>query len=139
MLGGAHALLHLIGFDEPFGFSVAEAMACGTPVVAYDRGSMRELIDDGATGFVVDGVDACGCRGVTCRQRSTATTSVASRSRGSAATGWSTSTSRCTAPSSASAGRDLGVHVGTAMRRADEESWHGGQAHQPASRPRGSV
>ena len=53
-----HALLHLIGFDEPFGFSVAEAMACGTPVVAYDRGSMRELIDDGATGFVVDGVDA---------------------------------------------------------------------------------
>jgi glycosyltransferase involved in cell wall biosynthesis len=58
VLGGAHALLHLIGFDEPFGFSVAEAMACGTPVVAYDRGSMRELIDHGRTGFVVDGVDA---------------------------------------------------------------------------------
>ena len=58
MLGHAHALLHLIGFDEPFGFSVAEAMACGTPVVAYDRGSMRELIDHGRTGFVVDGVDA---------------------------------------------------------------------------------
>ena len=58
VLGSAHALLHLIGFDEPFGFSVAEALACGTPVVAYDRGSMRELIDDGRTGFVVDGVDA---------------------------------------------------------------------------------
>jgi len=58
VLGSAHALLHLIGFDEPFGFSVAEAMACGTPVVAYDRGSMRELIDDGRTGFVVDGPGA---------------------------------------------------------------------------------
>ena len=52
-LGAAHALLHLIGFDEPFGFSVAEALACGTPVIAYDRGSMRELIDHGRTGFVV--------------------------------------------------------------------------------------
>ena len=37
-LGGALALLHLIDFDEPFGFSVAEAMACGTPVIAFDRG-----------------------------------------------------------------------------------------------------
>jgi glycosyltransferase involved in cell wall biosynthesis len=53
VLGGAHALLHLIDFDEPFGFSVVEAMACGTPVVAFDRGSMGELIDDGATGFLV--------------------------------------------------------------------------------------
>lgn len=58
VLGGAHALLHLIGFDEPFGFSVAEAMACGTPVIAHDRGSMRELIDDASTGFVVESVDA---------------------------------------------------------------------------------
>jgi glycosyltransferase involved in cell wall biosynthesis len=58
VLGGALALLHLIGFDEPFGFSVAEALACGTPVIAYDRGSMRELIDDGRTGFVVAGTDA---------------------------------------------------------------------------------
>jgi glycosyltransferase involved in cell wall biosynthesis len=52
-LGAAHALLHLIDFDEPFGYSVVEAMACGTPVIAYDRGSMGELIDDGVTGFVV--------------------------------------------------------------------------------------
>jgi glycosyltransferase involved in cell wall biosynthesis len=52
-LGTAHALLHLIDFDEPFGFSVVEAMACGTPVVAYERGSMSELVDDGTTGFLV--------------------------------------------------------------------------------------
>jgi glycosyltransferase involved in cell wall biosynthesis len=58
ILGRAHALLHLIDFDEPFGFSVAEAMACGTPVIAFDRGSMAELIDDGTTGAVVDDIDA---------------------------------------------------------------------------------
>jgi glycosyltransferase involved in cell wall biosynthesis len=57
VLGGAHALLHLIDFDEPFGFSVVEAMACGTPIVAYGRGSMAELIDDGTTGYLVDDVD----------------------------------------------------------------------------------
>jgi len=43
-LGKAKALLHLINFDEPFGLSVIEAMACGTPVIAIDRGSMPELI-----------------------------------------------------------------------------------------------
>ncbi len=53
-LGGARALLHLINFDEPFGFSVVEAMACGTPVVATDRGSMRELILDGVNGVLVE-------------------------------------------------------------------------------------
>ncbi len=52
-LGGAIALLHLIDFDEPFGFSVVEAMACGTPVIAFDRGSMSEIIGEGATGSVV--------------------------------------------------------------------------------------
>jgi glycosyltransferase involved in cell wall biosynthesis len=54
LLGGAHALLHLISFDEPFGYSVAEAMACGTPVIAFARGSMVELIDEGVTGFLVE-------------------------------------------------------------------------------------
>jgi glycosyltransferase involved in cell wall biosynthesis len=53
-LGQAHALLHLISFDEPFGLSVIEAMACGTPVIAIRRGSMSELIDDGRTGFLVE-------------------------------------------------------------------------------------
>ncbi len=56
-LGQASALLHLIGFDEPFGLSVVEAMACGTPVIAYNRGSMPELIDHGVTGFLVDTLD----------------------------------------------------------------------------------
>ncbi|MEN2746644.1 glycosyltransferase family 4 protein [Sphingomonas sp. T9W2] len=57
LLGGARALLHLIGFDEPFGLSVVEAMACGTPVIAYNRGSMPELIEDGVNGFLVDNLD----------------------------------------------------------------------------------
>lgn len=53
-LGRAHALLHLINFDEPFGLSVIEAMACGTPVIAMRRGSMRELIEHGTSGFLID-------------------------------------------------------------------------------------
>ena len=57
-LGQAAALLHLINFDEPFGLSVIEALASGTPVIASRRGSMPELIDDGVTGFLVD--DAAG-------------------------------------------------------------------------------
>jgi glycosyltransferase involved in cell wall biosynthesis len=57
-LGSARALLHLINFDEPFGLSVVEALACGTPVIASNRGSMPELIDPGVTGFLVDSVDA---------------------------------------------------------------------------------
>ena len=56
-LGSARALLHLINFDEPFGLSVIEAMACGTPVIASNRGSMPELIEHGVTGFLVDSVD----------------------------------------------------------------------------------
>ena len=57
LLGGAHALLHLISFDEPFGFSVVEAMACGTPVIASARGSMPEIVRDGENGFLVGSVD----------------------------------------------------------------------------------
>ena len=57
LLGGAWALLHPIRFNEPFGLSVVEAMACGTPVVAFERGSMRELIRDGETGLLCRSVD----------------------------------------------------------------------------------
>ncbi|MET0270028.1 MAG: glycosyltransferase family 4 protein [Sphingomonas sp.] len=57
VLGAAAALLHLINFDEPFGLSVVEALASGTPVIATRRGSMPELIEDGVTGFLVDTVD----------------------------------------------------------------------------------
>ncbi len=57
LLGKACALLHPIRFDEPFGLSVIEAMACGTPVIAFNRGSMPELIKTGETGFLVDTVD----------------------------------------------------------------------------------
>lgn len=57
LLGGAIALLHLISFDEPFGFSVVESMACGTPVIAHDRGSMSELIRHGESGFLVGAPD----------------------------------------------------------------------------------
>lgn len=53
LLGKARALLHMINFDEPFGLSVVEAMACGTPVIAMRRGAMPELIEHGATGFLV--------------------------------------------------------------------------------------
>lgn len=56
LLGGAAALLHLIDFDEPFGLSVVESLATGTPVVATPRGSMPELLSDGVTGFLVHGV-----------------------------------------------------------------------------------
>ncbi len=57
LLGNAIALLHPIYFNEPFGLSVAEAMFCGTPVIAYNRGSMSELIQDGLSGFLVNNIE----------------------------------------------------------------------------------
>ncbi len=75
LLGGARALLHLIDFDEPFGLSVAESLVVGTPVIAYRRGSMPELIRPGVSGHLVTdvagavaavgavgGIDRAGCR-----------------------------------------------------------------------------
>jgi glycosyltransferase involved in cell wall biosynthesis len=56
VLGSAAALLHPIAFAEPFGLSVVEAMACGTPVITYPIGSMPEVVDPGITGFFADGV-----------------------------------------------------------------------------------
>jgi glycosyltransferase involved in cell wall biosynthesis len=58
VLGDAAALLHPIYFDEPFGLSVVEAMACGTPVVAYRRGSMPEVVDEGVTGYLAQDVES---------------------------------------------------------------------------------
>ena len=49
--------MHPIQFDEPFGLSIVESMACGTPVIAFDRGSMPELIENGQNGFLVSNVN----------------------------------------------------------------------------------
>jgi glycosyltransferase involved in cell wall biosynthesis len=57
-LGEASALLFPIGWPEPFGLSMIEAMANGTPTVAFRCGSVPEVIEDGVTGFIVDDVDA---------------------------------------------------------------------------------
>jgi glycosyltransferase involved in cell wall biosynthesis len=57
-LSGAHALLFPIDWPEPFGLVMIEAMACGTPVVAYNCGSVPEVIDHGLTGFIVPDEDA---------------------------------------------------------------------------------
>jgi glycosyltransferase involved in cell wall biosynthesis len=58
LLGSCAALLHLVNFDEPFGLTMVEALAAGTPVLATLRGSVPEVIRDGATGFLVGSVDA---------------------------------------------------------------------------------
>jgi glycosyltransferase involved in cell wall biosynthesis len=57
VLGDALALLHLISFEEPFGLSIVESMACGTPVIAFARGSMPEIIRDGETGYIVEDIE----------------------------------------------------------------------------------
>nr|WP_221382128.1 glycosyltransferase family 4 protein [Actinoplanes polyasparticus] len=57
ILGSGLALLHPIRFAEPFGLSVVESMACGTPVIAYRKGSMPEVVDEGVTGCLVANAD----------------------------------------------------------------------------------
>jgi glycosyltransferase involved in cell wall biosynthesis len=57
-LGNAAGLLFPIAWREPFGLAMIEAMACGTPVVAFRNGSVPEVIDDGVTGFIVDDEEA---------------------------------------------------------------------------------
>jgi len=57
-LSGAHALLFPIDWPEPFGLVMIEAMACGTPVIAFNSGSVPEVMDDGLTGFIVNSEDA---------------------------------------------------------------------------------
>jgi len=56
-LGNAYALLFPIDWPEPFGLVMIEAIACGTPVIAYDRGSVPEVMEDGVTGFIVKDVE----------------------------------------------------------------------------------
>ncbi len=58
LFGGARALLYPVQAGEPFGLVLAEAMACGTPVAALDRGAVREVVDDGVTGCVFSDLDA---------------------------------------------------------------------------------
>jgi glycosyltransferase involved in cell wall biosynthesis len=57
-LANAQALLFPIDWPEPFGLAMIEAMACGTPVVAWREGSVPEVVDEGVTGFIVDSIDA---------------------------------------------------------------------------------
>ena len=81
VLGGALALLHLISFDEPFGLSLVESMACGTPVIAFDRGSMPEIIRHGETGYIVEDIEGAinAVASVTSINRSTCRTDVEKR------------------------------------------------------------
>src|SRR5437868_15391062 len=57
LYGGARALLYPIQAREPFGLVLAEAMACGTPVVALDRGAVREVVDEGITGLIFNDLE----------------------------------------------------------------------------------
>ena len=57
VLGRALALLHLINFEEPFGLSMVESLACGTPVIAFARGSIPEIIRHGETGYIVEDIE----------------------------------------------------------------------------------
>jgi glycosyltransferase involved in cell wall biosynthesis len=57
LYGGARALLYPIQAREPFGLVLAEAMACGTPVAALDRGAVREVVDDSVTGMIFSDLD----------------------------------------------------------------------------------
>ena len=81
VLSSASALLHLIDFEEPFGYSVAESLVCGTPVVAFERGSMPELIHHGVDGFVVDDIDAAVAAVAACDELDRAAISERARRR----------------------------------------------------------
>ena len=56
-LGNACALLFPVDWPEPFGLVMIEAMACGTPVIAWRMGSVPEVVDEGTTGFIVSDID----------------------------------------------------------------------------------
>jgi glycosyltransferase involved in cell wall biosynthesis len=67
-LGNAIALLFPIDWPEPFGLVMIEAMACGTPVVAFRHGSVPEVLEDGVTGFIVDNIDDAVAATARCAQ-----------------------------------------------------------------------
>ena len=56
-LGNAYAYIFPIDWPEPFGLTMIEAMACGTPTIAFNRGSVPEVMQEGLTGFIVDNMD----------------------------------------------------------------------------------
>ena len=100
LYGGARALLYPVQAGEPFGLVLAEAMACGTPVAALDRGAVREVVDDGITGGVFADIDqmAAGLERVLALDRHVVRRAVV---KSSASTAWSTSTWRSTGGSPA--------------------------------------
>ena len=102
-LSGAHALLFPIDWPEPFGLVMIEAMACGTPVIAFNCGSVPEVIDDGVTGFIVNDIEeAAAAVGQARRARPRH----GARQRSTAASprgGWPRTTSTSTSASSAGA------------------------------------
>ena len=57
LLSRGKGYLYPIQWDEPFGITMVEAMACGTPVLTFERGSTTEVVEHGATGFVVENMD----------------------------------------------------------------------------------
>ncbi len=125
VLGGARALLHLISFEEPFGFSVIESMACGTPVIATRRGSMPELVQDGVNGCLVDTPEQAddAVRAAEGLDRRAIRASVEQRFD---VCGWSTTTSTSTAGSSSGASADDG------WRDRDAEPFRLGINYWPA-------
>lgn len=88
----ARPLLHPIAFAEPFGPSVVEAMACGTPVITYPRGLMPEGVTEGVTGLLVDGVESGAP--FPAPPRRTGPSSAAWRNTDSPRSGWSRTTVR---------------------------------------------
>ena len=104
LLGGRSALLHLVNFDEPFGFSVVEAMACGTPVIASPRGSMLEIVRHRRTVSRRVAVDEAGAAVRRLPARWTEQRHARRSSTASTSAAWSTSTCACTGPSGEGSG-----------------------------------